>query len=72
MEDSRSVSGWLGGQEILTGEILTVDEVLGIVEAATAAELRQLTEELLVPEQMRLAVVGPISPEEPLEDLLKL
>ena len=70
MEDSRSVSGWLGGQEILTGEILTVDEVIGIVEAITAAELRQLAEELLVPEQMRLAVVGPISPEEPLEDLL--
>jgi predicted Zn-dependent peptidase len=72
MEDSRSVSGWLGGQEILTGEILTVDEVIAIVEAITAAELRQLAEELLLPERMRLAVVGPISPEEPLEDLLKI
>jgi predicted Zn-dependent peptidase len=72
MEDSRSVAGWLGGQEILTGEILTVDEIIGIVEAITTAELRRLAEELLVPGQMRLAVVGPISPEEPLEDLLKL
>jgi predicted Zn-dependent peptidase len=72
MEDSRSVSGWLGGQEILTGEILTVDEIIGIVEAITTAELRHLAEELLVPGQMRLAVVGPISPEEPLEELLKL
>ncbi|MFH1647592.1 MAG: pitrilysin family protein [Chloroflexota bacterium] len=72
MEDSRSVSGWLGGQEILTGEILTVDEVIGIVEAITTAELRQLATELFVPEQMRLAVVGPISPDAPLEDLLKL
>ncbi len=72
MEDSRSVSGWLGGQEILTGEILTVDEVIGIAEAITSAELRQLAGELLVPGQMRLAVVGPISPEEPLDDLLKL
>jgi predicted Zn-dependent peptidase len=72
MEDSRSVSGWLGGQEILTGEILTVDEIIAIVEAITTAELRHVAEELLVPGQMRLAVVGPISPEEPLEDLLKL
>jgi predicted Zn-dependent peptidase len=72
MEDSRSVSGWLGGQEILTGEILTVDEVIGIVEAISPAELQQLAEELIMPGEMRLAVVGPISPEEPLEDLLKL
>jgi predicted Zn-dependent peptidase len=72
MEDSRSVSGWLGGQEILTGEILTVDEIIGIVEAITTAELRHVAEDLLVPGQMRLAVVGPISPEEPLEDLLKM
>jgi predicted Zn-dependent peptidase len=72
MEDSRSVSGWLGGQEILTGEILTVDEVIAIVEAITPAELRRVAEGLLIPEQMRLAVVGPVSPDEPLEDLLKL
>ncbi len=72
MEDSRSVSGWLGGQEILTGEILTVDEVIAIVEGITAAELRKVAEELLVPEKMRLAVVGPIAPEEPLEGLLKI
>ena len=72
MEDSRSVSGWMGGQEILTGEILTVDEVIAIVDAITSEELRKLAEELLVVEQLRLAVVGPISPDEPLEDLLKL
>jgi predicted Zn-dependent peptidase len=72
MEDSRSVSGWLGGQEILTGEILTVDEIISSVEAITTAELRQLAEELIRPEQMRLAVVGPISPDEPLEDLIKI
>jgi predicted Zn-dependent peptidase len=71
MEDSRSVSGWLGGQEILTGRILTVDEVIETIEAITTAELQQLAKKLLMAEQMRLAVVGPISPDEPLEDLLK-
>jgi predicted Zn-dependent peptidase len=72
MEDSRSVAGWIGGQEILMGEILTVDEVIAIVEAITAGELQKLAEDLLVGEKLRLAVVGPFSPEEPLEDLLKL
>jgi predicted Zn-dependent peptidase len=72
MEDSRSVAGWMGGQEILTGEILTVDEVIAIVDAITAGELQQLAGELLLGEKLRLAAVGPIDPEGPWEDLLKL
>jgi predicted Zn-dependent peptidase len=72
MEDSRSVSGWMGGQELLTGKILTVDEVVAIIDAITAKELRELAGELLVGEGLCLAAVGPISPDEPLEDLLKL
>ncbi len=72
LEDSRSVSGWMGGQEILTGEILTVDEVIANVEAITAEELQRLAGELLAGEKLRLAVVGPVKPDEPLEDLLKL
>lgn len=72
LEDSRSVAGWLGGQEILTGKILTVDQVIAIVDAITAEELQKLAGKLLAGEKLRLAVVGPISPDEPLEDLLKL
>jgi predicted Zn-dependent peptidase len=72
MEDSRSVAGWMGGQEILTGEILTVDQVIAIVDAVTSEELQKLAEDLLIGEKLRLAVVGPISPDEPLEELLKL
>lgn len=72
MEDSRSVSGWMGGQELLTGKILTVDEVVAIIDAITAEELRKLAGELLIGKKLRLAVVGPVSPDEPLEDLLKL
>jgi predicted Zn-dependent peptidase len=62
----------MGGQEILTGEILTVDQVIAIVDAVTSEELQKLAEDLLIGEKLRLAVVGPISPDEPLEELLKL
>jgi predicted Zn-dependent peptidase len=72
MEDSRSVSGWLGSQEILTGEILTVDEVIAIVDAITAGELKLLAEKLLAGDKLRLAAVGPLDPDGPWEDLLKL
>jgi predicted Zn-dependent peptidase len=72
LEDSRTVVGWMGGQEILTGHILSVDEVIAIVDAITAEELQRLAEELFVSGRLRLAVVGPIQADKPLEDLLKL
>jgi predicted Zn-dependent peptidase len=71
MEDSRSVASWMGGQEILTQRILSVDEVIAIVNTITAEEIKELADELLVSSQLRLAVVGPVA-DEPLEELLKL
>jgi len=71
MEDSRSVAGWMGGQEILTQSILSVDQVIAIVDAITAEEIRELACELLVSSQLRLAVVGPVA-DEPLEEILVL
>ncbi len=72
MEDSRSVSAWAGGQEVLIGEILSVDQVISIVDAITADELQQVAGELLVGGRLRLAVVGPVPNNEPLDELLKL
>ncbi|HEY51345.1 MAG TPA: insulinase family protein [Dehalococcoidia bacterium] len=72
MEDSRSVAGWIGGQELLTGRILTVDEVTAIIDRITAEELQQLACELLTGEKLRLAIVGPVSADASLEELLKL
>ena len=72
MEDSRAVAGWAGGQEVLTGRILSVDQVVSIIDAITAEEMQQLAQELLTGSQLRLAVVGPVTSSEPLEGLLKL
>ena len=72
MEDSRSVAGWIGGQEILTGHILTVEDIIAIIDAITTAEISQLANELLIGSRLRLAVVGPVKSDEPLDKLLKL
>ena len=72
MEDSRSVAGWMGGQEILLGEILSVDQLIAIIDTITTEELKELAQELLVSSQLRLAVVGPVAEGEPLDKLLKL
>ena len=72
MEDSRAVAGWAGGQEILTGRVLDVEQVVSIIDAITAEEMQELAQELLTDSQLRLAVVGPVTSSEPLEGLLKL
>ena len=72
MEDSHSVAAWGGGQEVLTGQILSVDEITAIIDAITAEELRQIANELLVSNQLRLAVVGPVAQDAPLDKLLRL
>jgi len=72
MEDSRSVAGWAGGQEILTDRFLEVEDVVSIIDAITAEEMSQLAQELLVGNQLRLAVVGPVTNGTSLEELLKL
>ncbi len=72
MEDSHSVVGWIGGQEILTERILSVEQVMSTIDAITTAELKQLAQELVVGDHLRLAVVGPVTAEEPLEELLRL
>lgn len=72
MEDSRSTAGWVGGQEILKGNILTVDEVVSIIDAITAEQLQAVAKELLVGDKLRLAVVGPVNKDEPLGELLKI
>jgi len=72
MEDSRSVAGWAGGQEVLTERIMSPDEVISIVSAITADDIQHLAGELIAGRQLRLAVVGPIDSDEPLDELLKL
>jgi predicted Zn-dependent peptidase len=72
MEDSRSVAGWLGGQEVLTGRIMNIDQVVSIIDAITADEIKEMAKEVLTGNQLRLALVGPVAEDEDLVDLLKL
>ncbi|MBI4303553.1 MAG: hypothetical protein HY665_04365, partial [Chloroflexi bacterium] len=63
---------WIGGQEILADRVLTVDQVVSIIDSITADEVRKVAEELLLSEHLRLAVVGPLADGESLGNLLKL
>ena len=72
MEDTRSVSGWMGGQELLTGRILTVDEVVSIIDAITIPDLGRVARELFTTDKLNLAIVGPFPDGERFQCLLQL
>jgi predicted Zn-dependent peptidase len=72
MEDSRNVAGWLGGQEMLAGRILTLEEVVAIIDSIQIADIQQIARDLIVDERMRLAVVGPVKSAAALKKMLKI
>jgi predicted Zn-dependent peptidase len=72
MEDSRNVAGWLGGQEMLTGRVLTLEEVIAIIDSITAEQVQDMARELISTSKSRLAVVGPIKDLQPLKQLLQI
>lgn len=72
MEDTRSVSGWMGGQELLMGHIYTVDEIVDKLDALTPEDLSRVARCLLATEKLNLAIVGPFHSQKRFEGLLKL
>ncbi|ADJ26690.1 peptidase M16 domain protein [Dehalogenimonas lykanthroporepellens BL-DC-9] len=70
LEDSRHVATWLGGQEILAGEILTPEEVITRLDKITLKDITDLAEEIIQADKFHLAVVGPVADETPLRHLL--
>jgi predicted Zn-dependent peptidase len=72
MEDSRNVAGWLGGQEMLINRILTLDEMIDIIDSIAVDQLEDIARKLFTRDRLRLAVVGPISDGKSLEKLLDI
>jgi len=72
MEDSFNVAAWYGRQEVLSPEVLTVDEVVEAVEVVAATDVQQVAQDLFQEERLNLAVVGPFEDSEGFKELLAL
>ncbi|MEA3334513.1 MAG: pitrilysin family protein [Chloroflexota bacterium] len=59
MEDTLSVAGWGGRQEIQGGPIDSVEQTLEQVRGITVEDLQSAADRLFKPEGARLAIVGP-------------
>jgi predicted Zn-dependent peptidase len=72
MEDTRAVSDWLGAQELLSARIRTVDDVTARIDAVTSEDMQRVARQLIVNDQLNLAVVGPFRSQKRFAPLLRL
>jgi len=60
LETTNGVAFWLTYQELLLGEIRTIEEELALIDAVTAVDVRRVAGELLAG-PMQMAVIGPFT-----------
>ena len=60
-EDSRSISSWLGSQELLLGEITSIEETIKQIDMVTVDDIRKTGEKLFRPDKATIAAVGPFT-----------
>jgi predicted Zn-dependent peptidase len=58
LEGTNALASWLCQQQLLTGRIKTVDEVIGLVDAITPADVQRVAARVLT-SPIQMAVIGP-------------
>ena len=71
MEDTRSVAAWLSSQELLAGEVVTVEDAVERIEGVSPEDVARVAARLIDETRLKLAVVGPNRDEETLRELLR-
>ncbi len=71
LEQSNAVASFVGAEEIITGKPMTIDEVFAKIDSVTSDDLAATARELIRPEHLRLALIGPFQEKEKFEGLLK-
>jgi predicted Zn-dependent peptidase len=72
LEDTFANAEWVGHQEVLDQDVLTVDQVIAKIDAVTVSDVQQVAQRICTTENLSLAVVGPFKQEKPFRASLKL
>ena len=72
MEDSRKVAGWYGAQDVLTGKIMTIDDVKRAIENVSVEDISRVAGDLFKAEKLNLAIVGPVKDDGSVAKLMTL
>lgn len=71
LEQSNAVAGFVGMEEIVTGKPLTVDEVFAKLDAVTVADICEVAADIIRPEKLNLAMIGPFKDTAPFEKIIR-
>jgi predicted Zn-dependent peptidase len=72
LEDSNSVAGFYGHQELLEKEIENPDQIIAHLDSVTKDEVEAVGKEFFINDTLNLALIGNFEDREKLENLLKL
>ena len=72
MEESRAVSSFLGIQELIRGEVQSVDEVIANISAVTQEDIKRAANRVIKSENLVLSIVGPFDDSDHFEAMLNL
>jgi len=70
LEASNAVASFVGAEEMVTGKPLTVEEVFAKLDAVAAEDVCAAAREIIRPERLNLAMIGPFKDEAPFKRLL--
>lgn len=70
LEASNAVANFVGTEEMVTGRPMTVDEVFARIDAVTPEDLLSVAKEVIRPERLNLAMIGPFKDPAQFEKLL--
>lgn len=71
-ETSSQIVSFLGNQEILEKKIMTPEEILKKIKAVSRADVLAVARDIIRPEKLNLALIGPHKDKAKFEKLLKL
>lgn len=64
LEDSHIVAGLFGSTLLLEGKVRTPEEILAGIEKVTIADLRRVAQNIFLPKNLNLAIIGPYKKED--------
>jgi len=70
-EDSSNIADWYGRKMLLTGEIRTPEQHIGLIEKVTAKDIVRIAKQILVANKASIAGIGAFPNKEKLLTLLK-
>ena len=72
MESSDAQASFVAFQELLTKEILTLEEKFAKIEAVTVNDIQRVAQDIFRPEKLNLALIGPFKDKRKFEEILNI